>query len=122
MCCLAVEPYDAWSDLWPKAPSSPMADRLNSAIKYVLTHRPDRLEWGPFEAIGPNLVEGVRRIKSQDGPDLILWGSSTLTSLLIKHGLAEWKAITEAALKASGRVVPITILRGASIHRVCWRR
>jgi len=32
---------------------------------------------------------GLRRIKSQDGPDLILWGSSTLTSTLLEHGLAD---------------------------------
>jgi dihydrofolate reductase len=43
---------------------------------------------GPFEGLGPDIVEGGRRIKSQDGPDLILWGSSTLTSTLLGHGLA----------------------------------
>jgi len=31
--------YDIWSGFWPKAPSSPMADRLNAATKYVATHR-----------------------------------------------------------------------------------
>jgi len=36
-----------------------------------------------------NLVEGIRRIKSQDGPDLVLSGSSTLTSTLLEHGLVE---------------------------------
>jgi dihydrofolate reductase len=81
--------YDAWSNFWPKAPSSPMADRLNAATKYVVTNRPDSLAWGPFEAIGPNLIEDVRRIKAQDGPDLVLWGSSKLTSSLIEAGLAE---------------------------------
>jgi dihydrofolate reductase len=30
-----------------------------------------------------------RRIKSHNGPDLILWGSSTLTSTLLEHGLAD---------------------------------
>jgi dihydrofolate reductase len=43
--------YDAWSGLWPKAPSSPMSDRLHAATKYVVTHRPDSLAWGPFEAV-----------------------------------------------------------------------
>jgi dihydrofolate reductase len=81
--------YDAWSGYWPKAPSSPMSDGLNAAKKYVVTHRPESLEWGPFEAVGPDIVEGVRRIKSQDGPNLILWGSSTLTSTLLEHGLAD---------------------------------
>ncbi|MFN2601519.1 MAG: dihydrofolate reductase family protein [Gemmatimonadaceae bacterium] len=81
--------YDIWSGYWPKAPSSPIADPLNAAKKFVATHRPESLEWGPFEGFGPHIVEGVRRIKSQDGPDLILWGSSTLTSTLLEHGLAD---------------------------------
>jgi len=80
--------YDIWSGFWPKAPSSPMADSLNAARKYVATHRPESLQWGPCEGLGPDVVEGVRRLKSQDGPDLILWGSSTLTSTLLEHGLA----------------------------------
>ena len=81
--------YDMWSGFWPKAPSSPFADRLNAAKKYVVTHRPESLEWGPVEGLGPDIVDGVRRIKSQDGPDLILSGSSTLPSTLLDHGLAD---------------------------------
>ena len=81
--------YDIWSGSWPKAPSSPMADGINAAKKYVATHRPESLAWGPVESLGPDIVAGIRRIKSQDGPDLILWGSSTLTSPLLEHGLAD---------------------------------
>jgi dihydrofolate reductase len=81
--------YDIWSGFWPKAPKSPMAERLNAATKYVVTHRPESLEWGPFEGIGPNIVDDVRGIKAKDGADLILWGSSTLTSALLEHGLAD---------------------------------
>ena len=81
--------YDIWSGFWPKAPHSPMADRLNAATKYVATHRPESLEWGPFEALGSDIVGGIRRIKSQDGPDVILSGSSTLTSTLLEHGFAD---------------------------------
>lgn len=81
--------YDIWSAYWPKAESSPMADSLNAATKYVATHRPDSLTWGPVESLGPNFVEGVQRIKTTDGPDLIVWGSSTLTPVLLEHGLAE---------------------------------
>ena len=81
--------YDIWSGFWPKAPSSPMSDGLNAAKKYVATHRPESLAWGPFESLGTDIVEGIRRVKSQDGPDLILWGSSTLTSLLLEYGLAD---------------------------------
>ncbi len=81
--------YDLWSGFWPKAPSTPMSDRLNAATKYIATHRPESLAWGPFEGLGPDMVEDIHRIKSQDGPALILWGSSTLTSRLLEHGLAD---------------------------------
>jgi dihydrofolate reductase len=81
--------YDIWSGFWPKGPSNPIGDRINAATKYVATHRPQSLAWGPFESVGPDLIGGVRRIKSQDGPNLVLSGSSTLTSTLLEHGLAD---------------------------------
>ena len=81
--------YDIWSGFWPKAPGGRLADGINGAKKYVATHRPESLEWGPSEGLGPDVVEGVRRVKSQDGPDIILWGSSTLTSILLEHGLVD---------------------------------
>jgi dihydrofolate reductase len=58
-------------------------------MSYVVTHRPESLAWGPFEGLGPDIVEGIRRIKAQDGSDLILSGSSTLTSPLLEHGFAD---------------------------------
>jgi len=82
--------YDMWTGFWPKAPKSPMADRLNAAKKYVVTHRPETLgEWGPFEAVGPDIVDSIRGLKAKDGVDLILAGSSTLISVLLEHGLAD---------------------------------
>jgi len=81
--------YDIWSGFWPTAPSMPMSDRLNAATKYVATHRPDSLAWGPSAGLGPDVVADVRRIKSEGGPDLILAGSSTLTSTLLEHGVAD---------------------------------
>ncbi|HEX9009083.1 MAG TPA: dihydrofolate reductase family protein [Holophagaceae bacterium] len=81
--------YDLWSGFWPKAPGSPMADGINGATKYVATHRPESLAWGPFEGLGPDVPGRLRQLKAQDGPDLILSGSSTLTSLLLDQGLAD---------------------------------
>ncbi|HVI04532.1 MAG TPA: dihydrofolate reductase family protein, partial [Sphingomicrobium sp.] len=81
--------YDIFSGYWPKAKKSPIADSLNAATKYVATHRPDSLAWGPVNDLGPDIVEGVRRIKAKEGLDLIVWGSSTLTPVLLEHGLAD---------------------------------
>lgn len=81
--------YDLWTGFWPKAPNSPMADRLNAATKYVATHRPESLGWGPVKDLGADIIESVRGIKSKDGPDLIVWGSSTLTCVLLGQGLVD---------------------------------
>jgi dihydrofolate reductase len=81
--------YDIWSGYWPKAPKNQMSDSLNAATKYVVTHRPESLAWGPFEGIGGDIVDGIRAIKAKDGADLILWGSSTLTTPLLEHGLVD---------------------------------
>ena len=62
---------------------------MNAATKYVATHRPDSLEWGPVGNLGADIMAGVRRVKSTNGPDLILWGSSTLTSVLLGQGLVD---------------------------------
>jgi dihydrofolate reductase len=100
--------YDLWSGFWPKAPSSPIADGLNAATKYIATHRPESLAWGPFEGLGPDIVEDVRRIKAHDGPNLILCGSSTLTSTLIEHGLADevWLIVYPVLLGTGKRFFP----------------
>jgi dihydrofolate reductase len=81
--------YDSLSGFWPTVPNNPMADRINAGTKFVVTHRPESLQWGPFEAIGPDIVEGIRRIKSQGGPDLVVSGSGTLLSTLFEHALAD---------------------------------
>jgi dihydrofolate reductase len=81
--------YDIWSGYWPKAPKSAMADSINAATKYVATHRPKSLAWGPVEDLGAGIIEGIRRIKAKNGPHVIVWGSSTLTPVLLEHGLAD---------------------------------
>jgi dihydrofolate reductase len=81
--------YDLWAGYWPKVKGGPFADGLNAATKYVATHRPENLEWGPVGDLGADILEGIRSIKSNDGPDLIVWGSTTLTSLLFAQGLVD---------------------------------
>jgi len=81
--------YDIFAGYWPKAGNSPIANGLNAATKHVATHRPESLGWGPAKDLGADIIESVRGIKLKDGPDLIVWGSSTLTSVLLEHGLVD---------------------------------
>ncbi|MCC3153210.1 dihydrofolate reductase family protein [Hymenobacter sp. BT770] len=81
--------YDAWAGFWPQAGDSPMASGLNAATKYVATHRPESLAWGPVQDLGTDILAGIRRVQATDGPDLIVCGSSTLTTLLLDQGLVD---------------------------------
>jgi dihydrofolate reductase len=106
---LGRKTYDQWSGFWAtgksEAAGNEMGKRMNVATKYVVTHRPESLQWGPVEAVGseigcptqaplgwvgsPNLSDAVRAIKAQDGQDLVLAGSISLTSALLEHGLVD---------------------------------
>jgi dihydrofolate reductase len=86
--------YDLWASFWPKVQGGPFADGLNSATKYVATHRPDSLEWGPVGNLGADVMEGIRHLKSQDGPDLIVCGSTSLTSVLLEQGWVDEIVLT----------------------------
>lgn len=66
--------YDIFANYWP---------HQSGAIADILAW------WGPAESLRADVAERIRRIKSGDGPDLIVWGSSTLTPLLLHHGLAD---------------------------------
>ena len=81
--------YDIFAGYWPKAAPSPMADSLNGARKYLATHRGESLAWGPAQDLGADIVAGVRAVKAGDGPDLIVWGSPTVTPVLLEHELAD---------------------------------
>ena len=81
--------YDLWAGFWPAVKTGPFAKGLNAATKFVATHRPEGLAWGPVENLGADALTGIRRLKSTDGPDLIVWGSSTLTPLLFEQELVD---------------------------------
>lgn len=103
---LGRKTYDIFAGYWPKQ-AGPMADNLNGARKFVATHRPESLEWGPVQGLGSDLAAGIRKAKETGGPDLIVWGSSTLTPLLIAEALAD-----EVVLL----VFPVLIGRGKKIY------
>lgn len=80
--------YDIFAGYWSDK-TDPMANSLNRATKYVATHRPESLGWGPVESLGRDVADSVRRIRDGDGADLVVWGSSTLTPVLLEEGLVD---------------------------------
>src|SRR5260370_4931683 len=75
--------YDLWAGFWPKVKGGPFADGLNAATKYVATHRPESLGWGPVGDLGTDVMAGVCRRKSKDAPHLLRWGNLYPTARLL---------------------------------------
>src|SRR5688572_10729057 len=53
--------------------------------KYVATHRPESLTWQNSMALVPDVVARLRDLKQEDGPNLLIQGSSELTQTLLAH-------------------------------------
>ncbi|MGO4637968.1 dihydrofolate reductase family protein [Mesorhizobium sp. 2RAF45] len=80
--------YDIFNAYWPYQ-KDPIADAFNPATKYVATHRPDTLTWQNTQWLGEDIVAALRRLKQQDGPDLLIQGSANLIQTLLANGLID---------------------------------
>lgn len=80
--------YDIFAAYWPYQ-NDPIADAFNPATKYVATHRPDTLTWQNTQSLGPDIVATVRRLKQENGPDLLIQGSGSLIQTLLANGLID---------------------------------
>jgi dihydrofolate reductase len=80
--------YDMWAAHWPHRKDDPIGEAYNRAAKYVVTSQTGALSWSNSRALNDGF-DGVARIKEQDGPDIQVWGSSTLYAGLIGRGLLD---------------------------------
>ncbi|WP_217575539.1 dihydrofolate reductase family protein [Mesorhizobium sp. GbtcB19] len=80
--------YDIFAAHWPYQ-NDPIADVFNPATKYVATHRPDSLTWENTKPLGPDIVATLRRLKQEEGPDLLIQGSGNLIQTLLANGLID---------------------------------
>jgi dihydrofolate reductase len=93
--------YEIFASYWPEHEGE--WPGINSATKHVVSDaRTDSL-WDNTVFIKDDIVEEIRRLKQQDGPDLQVHGSSQLLQTLFKHDLVD-----ELWLK----VFPITLGTG----------
>lgn len=81
--------YEIFAAYWPYA-SDQMADirdPFNACTKYVVTHRDRPLDWQKSQRV--EAIEELRAIKQDDGPDIVIQGSSTLYPQLLEAGLLD---------------------------------
>jgi dihydrofolate reductase len=81
--------YEIFAAHWPYAGDNPIKQAFNKATKYVVTHSLDRFDWVNSQPIGGDIVDGIRRLKKSDGPELHIWGSGELLQTLIAAELVD---------------------------------
>jgi len=79
--------YDIFASYWPH--HSEDWPGVHEAKKYIVSHEDRKLEWENSILLKDNVVEQIRNLKQQDGPDLKVWGSGNLVQTLMKEGLVD---------------------------------
>ena len=86
---LGRKTYDIFAAHWPYQENDPIADSFNAVTKYVATHRPETLSWQNSQSLGDDVVATLRQLKQEDGPDLLIQGSSELIQTLLANHLID---------------------------------
>jgi len=104
---LGRKTYEIFAAYWPYVksdnPNYPVARKFNSAQKYVASTTLGKLDWNNSMLIKGDIVQEIKKLKEQNGPELQIYGSGNLIQTLLKHDLVD-----EFRLK----IYPITLGTG----------
>ena len=104
---LGRKTYQVFAAFWPKAGAEqPGGKELNSARKFVVSTTLKNPEWANSFLISHDVVQEIRKLKEQTGPELQVHGSSNLIQTLLKNDLVD-----EFRLK----IFPITLGTGKGL-------
>jgi len=85
---LGRQTYDIFAGYWPHAPAdNPIGAAFNKANKYVLTHGNQKFDWANSHKL--RSVDELKKVTAGEGPDIVLWGSSTLYPPLLEANLID---------------------------------
>lgn len=84
---LGRKTFDIWVNFWPAhAEEWP---GVNDAHKYVISSTLKESTWQNSVFINENVVEEIKKLKQEDGPDIQVYGSANLVQTLLKNDLVD---------------------------------
>ena len=86
---LGRKTYEIFAAYWPFQEGSPIGDKFNAATKFVATSSAEPLAWHNSVAIRGNVATEVARLKQENGPNLVVQGSSRLLQALFADRLID---------------------------------
>lgn len=105
---LGRKTYDIFAGYWPHQDESttPFARKFNKARKYVASRSPIELDWNNSMLLQEDIVEEIKKLKAQDGPELQVYGSGDFIQTLLKNDLVDelWLKIFPITLGTGKRL------------------
>jgi len=99
---LGRKTFEIWENYWPK--HADFWPRINEGTKYVLSNTRKDSDWK--NSVFIKSVADIEKLRSSNGSDIQVWGSSELIHLLLKNDLVD-----ELRLK----IYPLTLGKGKKL-------
>lgn len=86
--------YDELASWWPaQGDANPIARATNATPKYVVTSRPEGLDWGPVTDAGPDPLAAAR-LATANAASVMVAGSARLAQALFAAGVVDEIRVT----------------------------
>jgi dihydrofolate reductase len=98
--------YEIFAASWPNFPDQddPVASRLNTLPKYVVSTTLEKADWQPTTIIRGDIPTEVTKLKNQYDGEIQVHGSAALAQTLHNHGLIdEYRLFIEPIVLGTGK-------------------
>jgi dihydrofolate reductase len=101
---LGRKTFEIFASYWPQHQEEGAG--INQATKYVASNTLTRHEWNKSVFLKDNVVDEIKKLKKQDGPDLQVHGSGNFIQTLLEHDLIDefWLKIFPVTLGMGKRL------------------
>jgi dihydrofolate reductase len=101
---LGRKTFEIFASYWPHHPEEGAA--INNAKKYVASNTLTQHDWKYTTFLNGNVVDEIRKLKQQEGPELQVHGSANFIQTLLAHDLVDefWLKIFPVTLGAGKRL------------------
>jgi dihydrofolate reductase len=80
--------YESFAEIWPGR-AHPWAERLNGMKKYVFSSTLDSADWNNSVIVRGDAGTEVKKLKQEDGGDLLVYGHGLLAETLLRQQLLD---------------------------------
>jgi dihydrofolate reductase len=102
--------YELMASFWPTpiaAETMPdVAEQMNTLPKVVFSRTLGEASWNNTKLVKGNLADEIRKMKKEEGKDMVIFGSGSIVSQLAQEGLIdEYQLVVDPVALGNGRTM-----------------